>query len=271
MNNEVSLLGLTNKVAIITGAATGLGASTAELLSQAGAKVLINHMPGQETQAQTVADACGSGSLCYAADITQDEACHAMVQAALDQWGRVDILINNAGINIPVEHTNLDGLSAEDFINIYSVNVIAAYQMIRAVAPVMQQHNNGVVVNVSSRSGQSGYGSSVAYSASKGAMNTMTKSLARALAPAIRINAVCPAMVVTPIWDKLEQTDAQRAAWLQEIIESIPLKKEPTAERVARNIIYLASNLSAHVTGQLLETDGGSSLGLYQPMYGESK
>ena len=116
-----------------------------------------------------------------------------MVEAALDQWGRVDILINNAGFNKPVEHDDLDGLSAQDFIDLYSVHVIGAYQMIRAVAPTMKTQGKGVVVNVSSASGESGYGSSVAYSASKGAINTLTKSLGRALAPAIRINAICPA------------------------------------------------------------------------------
>ena len=263
MNNEVSLLGLTNKVAIITGAATGLGASTAELLSQAGAKVLINHMPGQETQAQTVADACGSGSLCYAADITQDEACRAMVQAALDQWGRVDILINNAGINIPVEHTNLDGLSAEDFINIYSVNVIAAYQMIRAVAPTMQQQGSGAVVNISSAAGESGRGSSVAYAASKGAINTLTKSLGRALAPAIRVNAICPGFVDTPLWDKLALSEDERAELKQGNIDAIPLKIEVTAEMIARGVLFLASDLSVHMTGQILTTDGGLLLGVY--------
>ena len=98
-------------------------------------------------------------------------------------------------------------------------------------------------------------------------MNTMTKSLARALAPAIRINALCPGMVITPLWDKLQQTEAERVAWLQEIVEGTPLKAKPTAEVVARNILYLASDLSAHLTGQLVAADGGASLGLYVPMY----
>jgi len=264
--NTQHLLGLTGKVAIITGAASGLGAAVAQMLSQAGAYVVINHMPGQEAQAQTTASDCLNETLCYAADITQDQDCQAMVQAALKQWGRVDILVNNAGINKPVEHTDLDGLSAEDFINIYQVNVIAAYQMVRAVTPVMQQQTQGVVVNVSSGSGESGYGSSIAYAASKGALNTMTKALGRALAPTIRVNAICPGMVITSLWDKLEHTEAQRAQWLKDVIAEIPLKREPTPELVARSILYLASDLSAHLTGQLLTADGGTSLGLYYPM-----
>lgn len=265
MNKQTSLLNLQDKVAIVTGAATGLGAATAQLLSKAGVRVLINHMPGQTGQGQRVAEECETESLCYAADITQDKDCKAMVQAAIDLWGRVDILINNAGFNRPVAHDDLDGLSAQDFIDLYQVHVIGAYQMIRAVAPAMQSQGKGVVVNVSSRSGESGNGSSVAYAASKGAMNTLTKSLARALAPAIRINAVCPGMVMTPIWDKLNHSKEERDIWRKEIIATIPLQTEPTAEIIAKNILYLASDLAAHLAGQLLNTDGGASLGLYQP------
>lgn len=267
MIQESDFLQVQGKIAIVTGAATGLGAATALMLSAVGAKVLINHMPGQESQAEAVAHKCANDNLCYPGDVTKDEECKSMVQAAIDQWGRVDILINNAGINKPVEHDDLDGLSAKDFMDIYNVNVIGAYQMIRAVAPTMKNQGKGVIVNISSGSGESGYGSSVAYSASKGAMNTMTKSLGRALAPKIRVNAVCPGMVITPLWDKLQHTEKERATWLEEVISEIPLKIEPTPEIIARNILYLACDLSAHLTGQLITADGGSSLGLYHSMF----
>jgi len=258
------LLDLSMKVAIITGAATGLGAATAKLLSDAGAKVLINHMPGQEALAQSVAGDCVHGSLCYAADITRDDECKAMVNAALKQWGRVDILINNAGINKPVNHDDLDGLSGEDFLAMYNVNVVGAYQMIRAVAPIMKTQNKGVVINISSGSGENGDGSSVAYSASKGAMNTLTKSLARALAPHIRINAVCPGFIDTEIWEKLNLSAEERDAMRQASIAETPLHLEAKPALIARSIVFLASELSAHLTGQLLTSDGGSQLGVYQ-------
>lgn len=267
MNAEKDFLCLQDKVAIITGGATGLGASTAQLLSQAGAKVVINHMPNQSLEAEKVAASCLGETLCVAGDITDDQQCRSMAQVALEEWGCIDILINNAGINKPVEHTDLEGLSAEDFLSIYTVNVIGAYQMIRAVAPVMQAQGSGVVVNVSSGSGESGYGSSVAYAASKGAMNTMTKALARALAPQLRINAICPGMVITPLWDKLGYNEAQRENWLKEVVDEIPLQREPTAEVIAKTILFLASDLSAHIAGQLVAVDGGSSLGKYYPMY----
>ena len=267
VNNHI---GLNNKVAIITGAATGIGAAAASILSAAGVKVLLNHLPGQEPLAENVAGHCVSETLCFAADVTDDRQCHDMIAAAVAQWGQVNILVNNAGINKPVEHTDLSGLDADDFIKIYRINVIAAYQMIRAATPVMQaQQDGGVVVNISSGSGEHGYGSSVAYAASKGAINTMTKSLARALAPAIRMNALCPGMVITPLWDKLQQTPEQRARWLEEVIAEIPLHKEPTPTVIARNILYLASDLSAHITGQLITADGGAALGLYHPMYND--
>ncbi len=267
MNNPNDFLNLHKKVAIVTGAATGLGAATAKMLSAAGCYVLINHMQGQESQAQAVADECIQGSQCCAGDITLDGDCKKIVHAAQKQWGKVDILINNAGINKPVEHYDLDGLSAKDFMDIYNVNVIGAFQMIRAVAPVMKSHGGGVIVNVSSGAGKSGYGSSVAYSASKGALNTLTKSLGRALAPAIRVNAICPGMVITELWDKLNHTKEQRADWLKATISEIPMNVEPTPEIIAKSIVFLASNLSEHLTGQLIAADGGSTLGVYKPMF----
>ena len=267
-----SFLNLQGKVAIVTGASTGLGSATAQMLAAAGANVLINHMPGQESQAQTVANDCVTESFCHAGDITKDEDCKKTVQAAIDQWGRVDILVNNAGINKFVEHHDLDGLNAKDFIDIYSVNVIGAYQMIRAVAPFMKIGGKGVVVNVSSAAGESGGGSCVAYAASKGAINTMTRSLGRALAPEIRVNAVCPAFINTPIWNKrlVEMSAEQKLAWLDNEKSSTPLQLENTPELIARSILFLTSDLSAHLTGQLLTSDGGTLLGAYQSMFEQS-
>ena len=269
MRHDIEFLGLNNKVAIITGAATGLGASTAQMLSQAGAKVLINYMSEQKDQAQDIANSCVGDSLCIAGDITNDDDCRHIVESAITQWGRVDILVNNAGINKPVEHTDLEGLTSDDIIRIYSVNVIGAYQMVRAVTPIMQQQGQGTVINVSSISGEGGYGSSIAYSASKGAVNTMTQSLARALAPAIRVNAICPGMIVTSIWDKLQHTEEQREVWLKEIVDTTPLAQLPIPDLIARNILYLASDLSAHLTGQKITADGGTGLGMYYPMYND--
>ena len=265
--SSTSFLNLEGKIVIVTGAATGLGAATAQMLSMAGAKILINHLPEQEAEASTVAAKCPNDSLCFAADITSDDDCRQMTQAAIEQWGRTDILINNAGVNKPVDHDDLEGSSAEDFLTLYKVNVIGAYQMIRAVAPSMQDHGKGVVVNVSSGSGASGYGTSVPYSASKGALNTVTKSLGRALAPHIRVNAICPGMIDTPIFDKLNLSSEQHEAMWKANLAQTPLQLKPKPELIARSILFLASDLSAHLTGQLLKSDGGGSLGIYQNMF----
>lgn len=271
MTNVDSFFNLEGKVVIITGAATGLGAATAQMLAEAGANVLINHMSGQEFQAQAVAKKCVSNgvsnSLCQPGDITKDEECKHIVQAALDKWGRVDILINNAGFNIPVDHDDLDGLSGQDFMNLYNVHVIGAYQMIRAAAPAMKVQGKGVVVNISSGSGEYGNGSSVAYSASKGALNTMTKSLGRALAPIIRVNAVCPGFIDTPLWEKLDLSEQEREELRLANVAETPLQLEATPEIISRSIVFLASDLSAHITGQLLTSDGGMLLGVYQRMF----
>ena len=270
INNFLNLQG---KVAIITGAATGLGAATGQMLAQAGAHVLINHMPGQEALADAVATQCKNESLCCSGDITKDDDCVRTVQAAIDQWGRVDILINNAGINKYVEHDDLEGLTANDFINIYNVNVVGAFLMTRAVSSIMKQQGSGVVVNVSSGAGECGLGSSIAYCASKGGLNTMTKSLARALAPEIRVNAVCPAFINTPLWDKKigdmpkHEWEALRETWAL----STPLQLEGTPEIISRTILFLASDLSMHLTGQLVTSDGGDQLGVYQPMFEQPK
>ena len=265
------LMSLDGQVAIVTGAATGLGAATAKLLAEAGVNIVINHMPGQEALAQSVANDCMHGRLCYAADITRDNECRAMVKAAIEKWGRVDILINNAGINKPVNHDDLDGLSADDFLTIYNVNVVGAYQMIRAVAPTMKAQQKGVVVNISSGSGENGDGSSVAYSASKGAMNTMTKSLGRALAPHIRVNAICPGFIDTPIWEKLNLSEEKMEAMRQASIAETPLQMDPKPALIARSILFLASDLSAHLTGQLITSDGGTLLGVYQRWFDTDK
>ena len=153
------------------------------------------------------------------------------------------------------------------FKTIYNVNVVGAYQMIRAVAPTMKIQKQGAVVNVSSASGENGYGSSVAYSASKGAINTMTKSLGRALAPNIRVNAVCPGFIATPIWDKLGMSKEDRDAMRQANIAETPLEIEASPELISRSILFLASELSGHLTGQLITSDGGYLLGVYQQMF----
>jgi NAD(P)-dependent dehydrogenase (short-subunit alcohol dehydrogenase family) len=188
------------KVAVVTGSSSGIGAATARLFARNGYNVVINFSRNPEP-AEAVANECralGAEVLVMKANVADDADCRALAKAVEEKWGRADALINNAGTTKFVAAKDLEGLSAQDFHDIYSVNVIGAYQMIRAFAPMMKRNPGAGIVNISSVASVSGIGSSVAYMASKGALNAMTSGLARALAPEIRVNAVGPAMVETP-------------------------------------------------------------------------
>ncbi|HUN94649.1 MAG TPA: SDR family oxidoreductase, partial [Bradyrhizobium sp.] len=194
--------------AIITGSASGLGAATAAMLAKDGARIVINYSSSQK-EAEETADLCrsaGGDVVVVQGDVSRDEDCRKLAAAAED-WGRLDILINNAGVTKHVPHGDLDGLSSEDFQRLFGVNTIGPFQMVRATRPLLEaaakeSGRASSVVNVSSVAGISGIGSSVAYAASKGALNTMTLSLSRALAPLIRVNTVCPGYIDTPWFTK---------------------------------------------------------------------
>ncbi len=184
-------------VAIVTGSSRGVGAATAKLLAKEGFNVVVNFSKSEE-EAQKIAAACealGAETLLCQADVAQDADCRRMVEEAVKKWGRVDALVNNAGTTKFCAADNLEGLTKEDFLNIYGVNLVGPYQMIRAVAPHMKEQGKGAVVNVASIAGVMAIGSSVAYIASKAALIAVTKALARALGPEIRINAVCPGFI----------------------------------------------------------------------------
>ena len=192
------------------------------------------------------------------ANVADDGDCRALVAGAVERFGRLDALVNNAGTTKFVNHADLDGLDADDFHHIYGVNTVGAYQMTRAAAPHLRAAGTAAVVMVASIAGVKGIGSSIAYAASKGAMITMTKSLARVLGPEIRVNAVCPGFI--------------QGEWLREgmgpevydrskafLESSVPLKLTATAETVAESIIALVDSASL-VTGETLLLDGGHHL-----------
>jgi 3-oxoacyl-[acyl-carrier protein] reductase len=170
----------------------------------------------------------------------------------------VDILVNNAGRTKFANHADLDALQADDFLGIYKLNVVGPYQMIRACLPSMKEHG-GAVVNVSSIAGVKAIGSSVAYAASKGALNNMTTSLARALAPEVRVNAVCPGFVGTP-WFRNTFGEDMYNTIVERVSSTVPLQKAGTPESVAEVICFLASDASAYVTGETLLVDAGLHL-----------
>lgn len=254
---------LENRVAIVTGSSSGVGAATARQLATLGCHVVINYN-SNSAGAEAVAADCkkaGVETLVMKANVASDDDCRAMANAAIEKWGRVDALVNNAGTTKFVDHHNLEGLSAEDFQNIYGVNVIGAYQMTRAVAEQMkQQEEGGSVVNVASIAGVAGVGSCIAYAASKGAMITMTLSLARVLGPAIRVNVVCPGFIEGE-WLKEGLGEERYEQARNAAIKNAPLGVTATADTVAESILYFIQGPTV-VTGESLIVDGGRHLGM---------
>jgi 3-oxoacyl-[acyl-carrier protein] reductase len=251
---------------IVTGSASGLGAASALLLAKQGARLVVNYSSSQKEAEQT-ADECrsaGAEVVVVQGDVARDEDCKKIVAAAAP-WGRLDGLINNAGTTKHVEHANLDGLSAEDFQRIYAVNTIGPFQMVRAARALLeasagQSGRSSAVVNISSIAGIAGIGSSVAYAASKGALNTVTLSLSRALAPLIRVNAVCPGYIDTPWFTKGRGVE-QAAKVRQTVVEQTPLKLATTAQDVAELVCFLVSPASRSMTGEIVRIDAGVHLG----------
>ena len=254
---------LKGKVAIVTGSATGIGAAVAVALARRGANIVVNYTKS-EKEARETAEAvrnAGSEVRLVQGDVAKDEDCRKLAQTAVDAWGRIDILVNNAGTTKFAAHQDLDALNADDFAGIYAVNVIGPFQMIRACAPHLKAHGEGAVVNVSSVAGVLGLGSSVAYAASKGALNTMTLSLARALAPSIRVNAVCPGYVATGWFrNRFGEEGFKRITETQAKIA--PLKRAADGEEIAKTIVFFAGPESRHVTGETLMSDGGLHLNI---------
>jgi NAD(P)-dependent dehydrogenase (short-subunit alcohol dehydrogenase family) len=241
-----------NKVAIVTGSSSGIGAATAIELSKRGWNVVVNYSKN-EKQAADVASRCKS-SITVKANIGEDAECRGLAKAALDKWGRIDALVNNAGTTKFVKHADFEGLSADDFLRIYRLNVVGPFQMVRACAAALKAQK-GAIVNVSSVASLLGTGSSVAYAASKSALNAMTYSLARSLGPEVRVNAVCPGYVDTP-WqhNALGMEGASKAA--QHYAGMVPLKDYARPEDLAETICWLIEG-ARQVTGETIFVDGG--------------
>src|ERR1700753_3921214 len=250
---------------VITGSASGLGAATAMSLAKGGARIVVNYASSQK-EAEATADLCrtaGGEVVVVQGDVSRDDDCKRIVAAA-SPWGRLDVLVNNAGTTKHVAHDNLDGLSAEDFQRLYAVNTIGPFQMVRAARSLLEagakaSGRASAVVNVSSVAGISGIGSSVAYAASKGALNTMTYSLARALAPLIRVNTVCPGYIDTPWFTKGRGVEGA-AKVRDSVVAKVPLKRASTAEDVAGVVCFLATQQSSNMTGEVLRIDAGAHL-----------
>ncbi len=239
------------KVALVTGGSSGIGAATARELAKRGWRVVITYSRDSRKAAAVAAEFEG---LAIQGDVAQDADCRRAASETLKKWGRIDALVNNAGTTKFVKHADLDGLSAGDFQGILGVNLIGPFQMIRACAEALKA-SRGSVVNVSSVASLLGTGSSVAYAASKSALNTLSFSLARALAPEVRVNIVAPGHVNTP-WQLAAHGEAGAAEAEHRFAAAAPLKAAPQPEDIAEAIVWLVEG-ARRVTGQIIYVDGG--------------
>lgn len=245
---------LKGKVAIVTGGGTGMGKEISKLLAAGGASVAVNYSRSEDDAVATAEEITKLGveALPIKADVSVASDVAALIEQTEKQLGRVDVLVNNAGYTAFVPMQDLDGLSEDEWDKIFDINVKGIWLCTKAAAPAIKRAGGGAVVNVTSIAGLKVTGSSMAYSVSKAAAIHLTKCLALALAPDIRVNSVAPGLVVTRWW---AHAGEER---LKQMAESMPLKRSVTPEQVATAALELIKNDA--ITGQTIALDTGALL-----------
>jgi 3-oxoacyl-[acyl-carrier protein] reductase len=246
---------LRDQVAIVTGGSRGIGRATALRLAEAGAHVVVNYAQ-RKSEAEYVADACrelGVRTLAVRANVSDLQEATALTETAFDHFGRLDLLVANAGI---WEGAPLEEMSEELWDRVIETNLKGTWTVCRAAVPFMKRAGGGSIVVVSSTAGQRGEASYSNYAASKGGQISFAKSLAVELAPEIRINCVAPGWVDTDLNEGVFGEDGFK----EKLTEAIPLQRIATADDVALSIVFLASEWSQHITGEVLNVNGGAVL-----------
>lgn len=253
---------MTNPVraAIVTGASRGVGRATAIALARQGYSVAVNYSTSKEEADNVVQqiDSYGGQAIAIQANVSDNAACKALVTQTVDAFGRLDVLVNNAGVTSFIPHNALEQVRDEDWDRILGVNLIGPFQMVRAAMPALSASGNGAIVNVASIAGLSATGSSIPYCASKAALLNMTVALARVCAPKVRVNAVAPGFIEGE-WLKQGLGSAYEMVKKQ-CQDRSPLHKVCQPEDVAAAILSLILG-SAMVTGQTVVVDGGMLIG----------
>ena len=248
------MINLKNKVALITGASRGIGKACALYFAKAGANVIINYH--QTKNIDKLVEECQKfkiKALPFKADIASESDCRKIVKFAIKSLGRVDILVNNAGV---WTYAPIDKMSDKILNETLDVNLRGVFYLTRAVVPFMKKQKAGNIINISSTAGQRGETEHSHYAASKGALISLTKSLATELAPwNIRVNCVAPGWVYTDM-----SKAALKSKESKKILSTIPLKRVGTPEEIAVAVLFLASDLSSFITGEILNVNGGAVL-----------
>ena len=243
------------KVVIVTGGATGIGKGISTVLAQEGARVVIanRHEERGREAAREIADA-GGQALFVPTDITREEDCRALVSAAVREYGKLDGLVNNAGI---FPRATLDETTSELWDRIFSVNLKGAFFCCKYAVPEMRKAGGGCIVNIGSANSYIGGANLFAYSISKGGLVTLTRNLANALArDRIRVNFVNPGWVITEMEVEIQAGEGHNAQWLEEAARNMPLGRHQVPEDAAYACLYLISDEASQVSGDLLNVDG---------------
>ncbi|MEM7478502.1 MAG: glucose 1-dehydrogenase [Planctomycetota bacterium] len=246
-----------HKVALVTGSATGVGRACALRFAESGYRVVVNYPGDDEAEAQETCrliSEVNSESLLLRCDVSSNSQVQAMVSQVANKFGRLNVVVNNAGTTHFVPIDDLEAMDETKWDQIFAVNTKGPFFVARACRRLLELESDAAIVNVSSVAGISGFGSSIAYCASKGALNTITKSLAKSLAPKIRVNAVCPGPINSR-WLRQDMSEAE----IEARIATIPIPKLSQPEDIAKTIFYLAVQASM-TTGQLLVVDGGRTM-----------
>jgi 3-oxoacyl-[acyl-carrier protein] reductase len=247
---------LKDLVAIVTGAGTGIGRAIAERLAREGARVVVNYSASRDAAEEVVSGIQSNGGEAVAlqASVAVDAQARALVQSTVDRWGRLDVLVNNAGWSKRTPHHLLEELTDEIWDRTLNTNLRGTFYCIRAAAPHLKRQPGASIVNIASVAPFTGHGSSIVYAASKAGVISMTKSLARVFAPDVRVNVVCPGFVRTRFAGWPPET-------FDEAAKQSPLERITTGEEVAAAVVFLATEGTA-MTGETLVLDAGvSSLG----------
>jgi 3-oxoacyl-[acyl-carrier protein] reductase len=248
---------LSGKVAVVTGASSGIGAASATLFAEAGARVVVGYNRGVERANAVVAGLAGSGQAGFhrAMHLPLEDTAQINKVAAVvrEEFGRCDILVNSAGFTRMIAHHDLDALDDDLIDRVLTANVRGPFATIRAFAPLLKASGDGVIVNISSGAAQRGSGSSIIYGASKAALDTMSMALARVLAPEVRVVVVAPGMVHTGFVPGRTEEMMLRAAM------ATPLKRQIEAEDVALAVLSCVTHLT-HTTGSIVSVNGGGHL-----------